>query len=150
MGYLRKSKLSDLNYVCKNMREIDRLEGLYQTGRDAADSLRLCYLFGQKIQTIAGDEDQPMGLCGVIKGGCIFMICTDELFSNKKYKIQLIRKGRKWVDSLLKSYKLLYNFVYAENHTAIKWLEALGFVFIKYHEKYGQHEKPFYEFLRIA
>jgi len=78
------------------------------------------------------------------------MICTDELFSNKKYKIQLIRKGRKWVDSLLKSYKLLYNFVYAENHSAIKWLEALGFVFIKYHEKYGQHEKPFYEFLRIA
>ena len=63
MGYLRKSKLSDLNYVCQNMREIDRLEGLYQTGRDAADSLRLCYLFGQKIQTIAGDEDQPMGLC---------------------------------------------------------------------------------------
>ena len=91
-----------------------------------------------------------MGLCGVIKGGCIWMICTDELFSNKKYKIQLIRKGREWVDSLLKSYKLLYNFVYAENDSAIKWLEALGFVFIKYHEKYGQHEKPFYEFLRIA
>ena len=29
------------------------------------------------------------------------VICTDELFDNKKYKIQLIRKGRKWVDNLL-------------------------------------------------
>ena len=31
-------------------------------------------------------------------GGVIWMVATDELFSNKKYKIQLIRKGREWVD----------------------------------------------------
>ena len=150
MGYLRKSKLSDLNYVCQNMRQMDRLEGLYQTGKDPEDALRLSFLFGKTILTIAGDEDQPMGLCGVIKDGCIFMICTDELFSNKKYKIQLIREGRKWVDSLLKNYKMLYNMVYAENHSAIKWLKALGFTFINYHAKYGKESKPFYEFLRIA
>ena len=86
MGYLRKSKLSDLNYVCQNMRQMDRLEGLYQTGKDAEDALRLSYLFGEKVLTIAGDEDQPMGLCGVAKDGCIFMICTDELFSIKNIK----------------------------------------------------------------
>ena len=150
MGYLRKSKLSDLNYVCQNMRQMDRLEGLYQTGQDPEDALRLSYLFGKTILTIAGDKDQPMGLCGVAKDGCIFMICTDELFSNKKYKIQLIRKGREWVDSLLKNYKILYNFVYAENDSAIKWLKSLGFTFIQYHEHYGMQGKPFYEFLRIA
>ena len=38
MGYLRNSKLSDLNYVCQNMRQIDRLEGLYQTGQDPEDA----------------------------------------------------------------------------------------------------------------
>ena len=47
MGYLRKSKLSDLNYVCQNMRQMDRLEGLYQTGQDPEDALRLSYLFGK-------------------------------------------------------------------------------------------------------
>ena len=150
MGYLRKANLKDLNYVCANMRQMDRMEALYQTGYDPEDALRLTYLSGEKVMAIAGDEDQPMGLCGVMPNGCIWFVATDELFDNKKYKIQLIRKGREWIDSLLKSYKLLYNFVYAENHTAIKWLEALGFVFINYHEKYGQHEKPFYEFLRIA
>ena len=150
MGYLRKAKLTDLNHVCQNMRQMDRLEALYQTGKDPEDALRLCYLAGDNVLAIAGDKDQPMGLCGVVSDGCIWCIMTDELFNNKKYKIQLIRKGRKWVDSLLKSYKILYNFVYAENHAAIKWLEALGFVFIKYHEKYGLHQKPFYEFLRIA
>ena len=53
--------------------------------------------------TIADDNDAPIGLCGVVQGGVIWMV--DELFSNKKYKIQLIRKGREWVDSSLKSYK---------------------------------------------
>ena len=73
MGYLRKSKLSDLNYVCQNMRAIDRLEALYQTGQDAEEALRLSYLFGDKVLTIAGDEDQPMGICGVVKDGCIWI-----------------------------------------------------------------------------
>ena len=150
MGYLRKSNLQDLNYVCKNMREMDRLEALYQTGEDAEDALRLSYLWASEILTIAGDKDQPMGMCGVIADGCIWMIATDELFSNKKYKIQLIREGRKWVNNLLKSYDLLYNMVYAENHSAIKWLKSLGFTFVNYHEEYGKESKPFYEFLRIS
>ena len=150
MGNLRKANIADLNHVCKHMRDMDRLEAVYQTGNEPEDALRLSYLSGQQVLAIAGDNDQPMGLCGVISDGCIWMICTDELFSNKKYRIQLIRKGRKWVDKLLQSYKVLYNFVYAENHTAIKWLKALGFTFVNYYEKYGDQEKPFYEFVRIA
>ena len=150
MGYLRKANLKDLNHVCKNIREIDRLETLYQTGQEPSDCLRLTYLAGEQVLTIAGDNDQPMGLCGVVSDGCIWMICTDELFTNKKYKIQLIRQGRKWVDSLLKSYNLLYNMVYAENISAIKWLKSLGFTFINYHAEYGKESKPFYEFVRIT
>ena len=150
MGYLRKSKLSDLNYVAKNMRNMYKIEAYYQTGKEPEDALRLSYLHGQTNMTIAADDDKPIGLCGVVADGCIWMIATDELFSNKKYKIQLIREGRKWVDSLLKNYKMLYNMVYAENHSAIKWLKALGFPFINYHEEYGNQSKPFYEFLRIS
>ena len=41
MGYLRKANLKDLNYVCENMREMDRLEAVYQTGQEPADALRL-------------------------------------------------------------------------------------------------------------
>ena len=85
----------------------------------------------------------------MVAGGCIWLISTDELFSNKKYKIQLIREGRKWVDNLLKSYKILYNVVYAENESAIKWLKSLGFQFTTYHKEYGEHKKPFFEFMRI-
>ena len=95
MGYLRKSKLSDLNHVAKNMRVMDKIEAYYQTGKKPEEALRLSYLYGQTNMAIADDNDKPIGLCGVIADGCIWMVATDELFSNKKYKIQLIREGRK-------------------------------------------------------
>ena len=150
MGYLRKSKLEDFKFVVENMREMDRLESYYQTDMTPEDALSVTFLGSQINMTIASDDDQPIGLCGVFKDGCIWCIATDELFNNKKYRIQLIRQGRKWVDNLLESYKILYNYVYAENTSAIKWLKALGFTFVNLHESYGQQKKPFYEFLRIA
>jgi len=150
VGYLRKSKLKDFKFVVENMREMDRLESYYQTDMTPEDALSVTFLGSQINMTIASDDDQPIGLCGVFKDGCIWCIATDELFNNKKYRIQLIRQGRKWVDNLLESYKILYNYVYAENTSAIKWLKALGFTFVNLHESYGQQKKPFYEFLRIA
>tara|TARA_R100000995_G_scaffold33464_1_gene15051 strand:+ start:3823 stop:4275 length:453 start_codon:yes stop_codon:yes gene_type:complete len=150
MGYLRKANIKDLRYVANNLREIDKREAFYQTGQEPLQAVQFTYICSNVNMAIADDNDHPIGLCGVVEGGVIWMVATDRLFENKKYKIQLIRKGRKWVDNLLKKYKILYNFVYAENHSAIKWLKALGFTFIKYHEHYGIERKPFYEFLRIA
>jgi len=150
MGHLRKATFKDLKYVAKNLREIDKVEAFYQTGQEPLQALQFTYICSKVNMAIADDNDAPIGLCGVVKGGVIWMVGTDSLFENKKYRIQLIRKGREWVDNLLKSYKVLYNFVYAENHSAIKWLKALGFTFIKYHKEYGMQGKPFYEFLRIA
>ena len=150
MGHLRKANLEDLRYVAKNMREVDKIEAFYQSGQEPLQALQFTYICSKVNMAIADDNDQPMGLCGVVDGGVIWMVATDKLFENNKYKIQLIRKGRKWVDNLLKNYKILYNFVYAENDSAIKWLKSLGFTFIQYHEHYGMQGKPFYEFLRIA
>ena len=78
------------------------------------------------------------------------MVGTDELFSQKRHRLHLIRKGRAWVNSLLTTNDILYNHVYAENVSAIKWLKALGFTFINFHPEYGHLNKPFYEFVRIA
>ena len=150
MGHLRKATLEDLKYVANNMRVLDKIEAYYQSGQQPEKALQFTYVCSNINMAIADDNDKPIGLCGVVSGGVIWMVATDKLFENKKYRIQLIRKGRKWVESLLKKYKVLYNFVYAENDSAIKWLKSLGFTFIQYHEHYGMQGKPFYEFLRIA
>ncbi len=150
MGYLRKASLKDFKYVVDNMRIMDKIEAKYQTGLEPELALSYTFLGSQINMTIADDNDLPIGLCGVIQDGCIWMVATDKLFENKKYRIQLIRQGKIWVDNLLESYKILYNYVYAENTSAIKWLKALGFTFVNYHKEYGKEQKPFYEFLRIA
>ena len=150
MGHLRKANLKDLRYVAANLREIDKIEAFYQTGQEPLQALQFTYICSQVNMAIADDNDQPIGVCGVVSDGIIWMVATDKLFANKKYRIQLIRKGREWVESLLKKYKVLYNFVYAENDSAIKWLKSLGFTFINYHAEYGIQGKPFYEFLRIS
>ena len=150
MGHLRKSTVTDLNYVIDNLRVLDKVEAWYQTGEQPEEAVRRTYLSSKKVMTIAGDDDQPMGLCGVIVNGVIWMVATEELFSTRKYKIQLIREGRKWIDNLLQKENVLYNCVYAENRSAIKWLKTLGFTFVKFIPEYGHMKKPFFEFVRIA
>lgn len=150
MGYLRKATLKDFKFVVENMRVMDKIEAMYQTGMSPEDALSFTYLGSEINMAIADDNDQPIGLAGVQKDGCIWMVATDELFENKKYRFQLTKQGKTWVDNLLGSYKILYNYVYAENTSAIKWLKSLGFTFVNLHKEYGKQKKPFYEFLRIA
>jgi len=150
MGYLRKATLKDFKYVVNNMRVMDKIEAHYQTGMNPEDALSFTYMGSEINMAIANDNDEPIGLCGVQNDGCIWCVATDDLYDNKKYRIQLIRQGRDWVDNLLGSYKILYNYVYAENTSAIKWLKSLGFTFVNYHKEFGLQQKPFYEFLRIA
>tara|TARA_A100001518_G_C1212214_1_gene54786 strand:- start:963 stop:1094 length:132 start_codon:yes stop_codon:yes gene_type:complete len=40
MGHLRKCTLKDLDYVSKNMRDMDKLEAVYQTDQDAETALK--------------------------------------------------------------------------------------------------------------
>ena len=44
MGHLRKCTLKDLHHVSENMRDMDRLEAVYQTGQDTDTALRVSYL----------------------------------------------------------------------------------------------------------
>jgi len=151
MGFqVRKSNLSDLTYVCNHLRVLDKIETWYQTGYQPEEAVRLTYLSTERNFAIANEKDQAMGLSGVCSDGTVWMVGTDELTSKRSYRVDLVKKGKEEVDKLLKSYNVLYNYVYAENTSAIKWLKALGFTFIKLHPKYGHLKKPFYEFVRIA
>tara|TARA_R100000664_G_scaffold8116_1_gene13499 strand:+ start:5391 stop:5843 length:453 start_codon:yes stop_codon:yes gene_type:complete len=149
MAYLKKATFDDVLHVTKNMRDMDRNECWLQTAQPVEDLIKLAFISGGENLTISNEEGKPVGLCGVSNTCRIWMVATDELFSEKKDRLDLIKKGRIWVDNLLETHTLLYNFVYAENKPAIKWLKALGFSFINLHPLYGTFKKPFYEFVRI-
>ena len=63
MGHLRKANLKDLRYVADNMRDVDKLEALYQTGQEPRQALQLSYMCSNVNMAIADDNDQPIGLC---------------------------------------------------------------------------------------
>ena len=72
MGHLRKCTLKDLHHVSENMRDMDRLEAVYQTGQDPDTALRVSYLASKIVMAICGDDDNPIGICGVTKW-CVYI-----------------------------------------------------------------------------
>ena len=76
MGHLRKATFTDLKYVAANMREVDKLEALYQTGQEPKQALQLSYICSHVNMAIADDNDHPIGLCGVVQGGVISVSYT--------------------------------------------------------------------------
>ena len=72
-----------MNHVINHLRVLDKVEAYYQTGEQPEEAVRRTYLSSKRVLTIAGDDDQPMGLCGVIVNGAIWMVSTEELFSKK-------------------------------------------------------------------
>ena len=149
MTFFRQTTLDDVNHVIDNIRYMDKVECWYQTQTTIDNVLKFAFLDGSKNETISSEDGKALGLCGVSKDCRVWMVGTDELFKKKADRLFLIQDGKLWVDRMLKSHSLLYNFVYAENKPAIKWLKALGFSFINFHPRYGTFKKPFYEFVRI-
>ena len=55
---------------------MDKIEALYQTGLSPEDALSYTFLGSKTNMTIADDDGQPIGLCGVQKDGCISVSYT--------------------------------------------------------------------------
>ena len=68
-------------------------------------------------------EGQPDGF------GLIWFLGSDECF---KHPISLVRDGRKVINTWLKDFKMLFNFVDERNTQHIAWLKHLGFTFSGY------------------
>ena len=48
MGHLRKSSVTDLNYVIDNLRVLDKIEAYYQTGEQPEEAVRRTYLSSKR------------------------------------------------------------------------------------------------------
>ena len=56
-------------YVSDNMRDMDRLEAVYQTNQDPDSAIKMAYLSSKTVMAICGDDDNPIGICGVTQKG---------------------------------------------------------------------------------
>jgi Protein of unknown function (DUF2833) len=95
-------------------------------------------------------DGEPICIFGVSEwadgSGRPWMIATDKLEPNQRI---FLRKCKECVAAMLDGYNLLHNFVSADNTTAIKWLQWLGFE-IGQLQPYGKNGETFYYFWKYS
>lgn len=119
-----KSKRSHALYIASNIRLNDRVE-LDKVGLSASDALLHGLESGECYTALA--DDVPCMMFGLVPNGfssaLVWALGTDAISDNRK---QFLSESKKWRDSFLSDYDMLYNYVDADNHDAVRWLTWLG------------------------
>ncbi len=152
--YTRKTKLKDILAVANDMRPADLAEVQAASGREPKEVLLQCFFEGQPCMTICGEDDEPIGMWGVIPMGemlgGVWMLAANSLVKSKARQWSFLRQARSYVDQMQEEYPVLANCVDARNKVHIRWLRWMGFTFIAEHPNYGAEGRLFLEFVRTS
>lgn len=148
--HVRKSTQADVDYLADNLRPEDAEEVTASHG-GTKEALQLGFDMSDECWTfVVKDTNEIAGMYGVGSDdgmvGSVWLLTSPAI---KKVWIPFLRGSRTWVSETNKKYPLLTNAVDADYKVAIKWLQFVGFTFIKRHEAWGVGNKPFLEFVRI-
>ncbi len=150
--HYRKSRLEDIKFISKNLREADRneIKAVLGTNENYFALLR-GFMTSKPCYTMLGEDNEPFGVCGAVPTGdklsaAIWMMATDGL---DRYGRLFARESRKALEDLNTKYPVLFNAVDARNTVHIRWLKWLGFIFLREIPEYGAEQRSFYEFCRV-
>lgn len=147
MAFVRQSVLADAIALAPNLRQAD-LDELSAT-RDNDPLFALSHPFTDptaQTYSMVGDENEVVGMFGVNDQGTVWMLSSDQLYS--QYKRQFIIEARYWIDILQGPHERIWNFVDVKNHVAIRWLRFCGFVVGPDPLPYGPDLRSFYFLFR--
>jgi len=133
----------DIYSIYPFMRKIDQLEAACM-GLTAKQSLIRGLNSDDLTLTALDKNDVPFAMfgCGLVDGmGYIWCVGTDGIEDNS---YNFIKASRKWTQIMTKPYGVTFNFVHAENKTAIKWLKFCKAQFIN---ELTFKNEPFFEFI---
>lgn len=147
MAYYRPASFEDIDILHHAIREQDRTEIWHSHGMTPYEGLRFSLERAVEAHSIISDEGNVIGMFGVGEHspriGIPWLLASDEL---PKVAKQFIPESKKWIESL--PYDLLFNYVYANNTTSIRWLKWLSFKFIRKVE-FGVNPTTFIEFAKL-
>lgn len=156
MAFVRPYEPGDDLYISTRLRRADLHELQAQSERTPAAILREGGMISLPSCTVVGNSGQPAGMFGVVPEGSgvgrIWMLGTDELVA-KPMRTQFIRESKNYLSGLehhFKIYKLLHNEIDERNTIHIRWLQWLGFTFIRRIPEHGIHRLPFMEFVKLC
>jgi len=76
--------------------------------------------------------------------GAPWLLGSDELVD--VHRREFISRSREWLLKLSEGYFLLENYVYAKNIAHIRWLQRMGFEFVRLIPEFGVSREPFWQF----
>lgn len=145
--YVIGAKAEHLWPVAMNMRRADREEVWASGRRTPLEALRISLNMSQKAWTaMAGDV--PFAMFGVAPSlfvpwlGVPWMLATPTI---EAARIPFLRQSRHFVDEMQSDFRVLENYVSAENTVSLKWLKFCGFNIGSEYELNGH---IFYKFWR--
>jgi len=149
---VRRSIVPDVSVIARDMRPEDRDEVWAAAGVTPHRALMLGYLQSTECFTIyegeTGRQVAMFGHCVMEKGvsSTIWLLASTHLVP---HKWTFLRESRKWLDHIHAQSPLLYNVVDQRNVMHLRWIEWLGFRFIRVIPEYGFQKLPFVEFAKV-
>lgn len=126
--FIRRTLIGDLDELALSMREEDKQEILFSSGRDPLDALLYGYQLSNEVSTIvrAGKVVAIFGIVGT-KGviGSPWMLGADDLV----HCTSLLRECREILKRQVDEYQYLTNACWSKNEVHVKWIKWLGFKF---------------------
>ena len=153
MAIVRPSILTDVSVVAENMRKEDVDEVRAQTGACPKGGLLYAYFMSKPCLTVVSRHGHLMAMGGVVPEGenigRIWLLGCQSMVDDSIDRRWFLRKSKEKLAEMQSLYPLLFNMVDARNEVHVKWIDWLGFTFIKKHLNWGPESRMFYEFVRI-
>ena len=153
VAYQRLTCLEDIKIIAETMRKEDIAEVQAQSGLAPLASLFYSFFKSSPCMTMISRHGHRMGMWGVVPesetSGRIWMLGCQSMLDDERDKRTFLRQSKIELHKILQKYPVLFNVVDARNKVHVRWLQWMGFTFIKKHSEYGPESRLFYEFVRI-
>lgn len=152
MATVREYREGDVESLADRLRTADLHELRAVSSRSTIEVLHEGVEQSAPMCSIISDTGRVEGLFGVIPEGVfgrIWMVGSDELTKNP-IRRQFIRECRTFVDVLGRGYCAIGNVIDERNNVHIRWLQWMGFTFLRRINNYGVESRPFLEFIKLC
>lgn len=149
-GFVTKATLADAAECAVMLRDADKRE-LEEVGQMAPlDALKAGVLMGAPSLALRTHSRELVALLSVVPfGSTTGVIALSGTTALEKSTTAFLRGSRDLLAHLDKKYDTLLNICDARNAVHLKWLQWLGFTFIRKIDRFGPAGVPVIEFARI-
>ena len=151
--HVRPSCLEDVATIANDMRQEDVDECKAQAGACPKGSLLYCFFMSKPCMTLVSRHGEPISMWGAIpeglSSGRIWLLGRQAMLDDMSDKHYFLRESKVQLAKLHEQYPVLFNVVDARNKIHIRWIQWMGFTFIREHPQWGPESRGFYEFVKI-